>query len=261
MRAWLPLLVLVACGAPRDGGVHNVAAAADVRVAPTDPLGWIGLSPAPAPTADASYLPITTQHAVVVPHDPGRPLPPRVAAVATRGAIARFTTGAVTRLRYGCEDNTLELVPLAGPRVPPGPVWVLPPRMPAGWQPTPLALRAGRASAAARTYVAEPLTIELARQDASRGTLTIARAGRTIHTRPFERHRMEGADPSPIDLAEGGPGIPEPIAAWSIAPGGPILLVLSQPGYEGVTLAALLVEAERARPVDALTTYLYACAF
>jgi hypothetical protein len=75
---------------------------------------------------------------------------------------------------------------------------------------------------------------------------------------------MAGADADPLDLAPPGVAIPVPVAAWSIGPGGdggPILLVLQVPSYEGVHLTSILVEADRARELSAMAVDLYRCAF
>jgi hypothetical protein len=55
--------------------------------------------------------------------------------------------------------------------------------------------------------------------------------------------------------------IPVPVAAWSVADGGPIVLVLEVPTYEGLQLTSLLVEADGARKLPAMSQYLYSCAF
>jgi len=70
---------------------------------------------------------------------------------------------------------------------------------------------------------------------------------------------MEGADPAPLDFQHPGVAIPEPVPAWSFVDGGPILLVLQVPSYEGLT--PILVESDAAREIPAMAAYLYRCAF
>ena len=261
------LLLLLACSSPREHPPSNVAAPTAVRVRPTDPLGAIGLATAPGPgPTEAPIAIVSRAHPVVVPGTE-RTLPASVAAIGARGGVVRFTAGAPARVPFGCDDHQLDVLPLAGPRLPPGPVWILPPAPPPTWAPAPLAITATTTSTTARGYAVGPLTVELVRdRDPSRGTLTIARAGRPIYSAPFERVLMDGAEPAmaTLDLAEPGPGIPAPIAAWSIAagaPNGPILLVLLRPSWEGYALEAVLVDAASAAPINALSTYLYSCAF
>jgi hypothetical protein len=72
---------------------------------------------------------------------------------------------------------------------------------------------------------------------------------------------MEGADPDPLDFQHLGVAIPEPAPAWSFVDGGPILLVLQVPSYEGLHLTPILVESDAAREIPAMAAYLYRCAF
>lgn len=260
----LPGLLLVACSSPRETVPSNVAEATVVRVAPTDPLGWIGLATVPARTDELAYIPVNAAHPLVVPVADHAAPAGTVSVVGMRGTPTPFTAGAKTQIRFGCEDNQLDVIPFAGPRLPPGPAWILPPNPPPTWAPAPLAITQTRATPAASQYAIGPLTLDLARtQDPLRGTLTITRDGRKVHTAPFERQLMDGAEPSmaTLDLSEYGPGIPTPVGAWAIAADGPFLLAVLQPGWEGVTLAPLLVDDAGAHPIEAMTMYLYYCAF
>jgi hypothetical protein len=163
---------------------------------------------------------------------------------------------------YGCENNGLDVLPFSGAGSVPGPVWLLPPEAPETWRPEALDI-APRVAATElrRRDTIGPLSLELERTAAARGTLTILRAGRALHTLPFERAAMKGAPAALLDLRYPGVGIPDPIAAWSIAEDGPILLVLRVPGYEGLTLQPILVEDTGARALEAMQVYLYRCAF
>jgi hypothetical protein len=261
MRTSALLLAVLGCGAPAAPVPTNVSTASTLRIDAAQPLGWLALATTTTRTDRAPAYIVTSAEHPVITLTAKAELPPKVSVLDTRGAITPFTVGAPTKILYGCDGNQLEVTALAGPRLTPGVAWILPPAMPASWSPAPLAITSSAASATHRRYAIGPLTFDLARTGDHTGTLTIARGARTLHTAPFERHLMDGADPAAIDLASGGPGIPEPIGAWSIAPDGPTLAVVLQPGYEGVTLSALLVEAESARPLESLATYLYYCAF
>lgn len=260
MRTWWISLALLACGAPRESLPNNVSNNSTVRIGPNDPLGWIGIATAPADTDSSTIAPSNADHPLVTTAERAV-LPAQVNAIGSSGTPQMFVTGARTQILYGCDGNQLDVTAFSGPRLPPGVAWILPPSRPASWQPTPFAITSRGAKPAQRSYTIGSLSIDLVRTGDLRGTLTILRDGRVVHTAPFERQLMDGADPSPIDLAEGGPGIPDPIAAWSIADGGPILVVMRHPGYEGMSLKPLLVDATSARPIESMQTYLYHCAF
>lgn len=264
-RSLLALTAIAACGRPPPPIVANTAEAATPTLAPAQPLGWLGFGTTAARGDDGpSYAPASAAHALVATAtDPA--LPARVEVVPGRGAVEAFTRGERTKVPYGCDGNQLEVTAFDGPRIAPGVAWILPPGRPASWAPAPLAITSRTATAGRRGYTIGPLAVELERTAPLAGTLTIARDGGVIHRQPFDRVVMDGADDAPIDLTFGGPGVPEPAAAWALAGAGasgePILLVLLVPGYEGVSLHALVVEASAARGLDAMSQYLYACAF
>jgi len=263
MRIGLLFLAVatVACSAPRERLPANRASGGPAfRIAPDEALGWIGLSTTPTASTVESFGPRNDEHPLVTTA-PRDALPATVSAIGPSGSMQPFTTGRATEIPYGCDGHTLEVTALAGRRVPPGVAWLLPPSRPANWQPRALAIETKTKTAASRSYVIGPLALQLVRTADLQGTLTIQRDGSIVDTQPFERQLMDGAEPGPIDLAEGGPGIPEPLAAWSVADGGPILVVLTQPGYEGTTLRPLLVEATSARVIESMEMYLYQCAF
>lgn len=257
----LALLAATACGppaAPASPPGNRVTPGVAITIAATEPLGWLGLGL--ERTRDAHpWLPASAQFGAMTLTDDT--LPPKLTVIGVSGPAQILTVGAPVSLKYGCDDNSLGVQPLTGPRLPPGPAWLLPPTAPKTWTPAALEVRSTQADLAHHSYVAGPLTFELVRTSNTSGHLQIFREGNLVHDLPFERSEMDGADPAPIDLDKGGPGVPAPIAAWSVAPAGPFLVVLLRPGYEGVTLQPLLVEASRARVLEDLTMYLYACAF
>ncbi len=269
MRAPLALIAaaatLAACNARSPAPPRNTApGTATLEVDRSQPLGWLALATAPTQDDEAApYAPVSATYPLVATAEAAQ-LPATANVVGTRGGVQAFQRGAPTNLPYGCDQNQLAVTPFTGPRLPPGPAWILPPSAPPTWQVAPLALTSHEASAAHHRYTIGSLTLDLARTADTRGTLTLTRDGRTVHREDFERVTMEGADESPIDLAAGGPAIPEPAAAWSLADdaaGGPVLLVLSVPGYEGSSLRALLVQATATRVLEDMSVYLYACAF
>lgn len=261
--AELLLLVAAACSSQPAGAPQNVSNAAIPRVAiaPDQALGWIGIAPLPARDA-GDWIPAGTQ-AVLVPA-PAEALTAgtTLSAIDTSGSVTRVTAGAPTKVPYGCDNNQLDVVAFTGGKSAPGPVWLLPPSTPASWSPRSLAIVSPVAATELRRRdTVGPLTLELERTDGTHGTLKIVRDGRALHTVAISRGTMEGADASPLDLRHPGVAIPEPVAAWSFADGGPILLVLLVPSYEGLHLKPLLVEDAGARELPAMATYLYRCAF
>ncbi len=250
IRAALPLVLsLVACSSSPHGdppAPHNTASpSTGFALAPSDPLGALAFvadsAPAYAAVSPTADVPARTS----------------VSAIAN-GSVITLVAAPRLKIAYGCDGNALEVTPFNGPRLPPGLVWILPPNP--RFTPAALPITAARTATAAH-FTLGPLVVDLARRDAAHGTLVITRDGRTIHTAPFERGEMAGAPVTPLDLTADVPGVPHPVAAWSLTPTGPFLLVLEEPGFEGTTFAPLLVDATGARPVDALTLYLYRCAF
>lgn len=254
-----------ACG-PQPGSTEaprNTAGSSSPRlsIAPDQPLGWIGIAPRAARGTD--WIP-ASNHAVLLP-TPAEGAPSgALTAIDTAGKVARVTAAGPVQVLYGCDNTSIDALAFAGAPLAPGAVWLLPPGAPPTWNPRalPIAVAVSGAEARRRDTVG-PLALELERTGPTRGTLAIQRGGRSLHTLPFERADMEGADPAPLDLRGGGVAIPAPVAAWALAEGevAPILLVLLSLSYEGSYLQAILVEDAGARVLPALETYLYRCAF
>jgi hypothetical protein len=263
MRAALLLLAAAACSSQPAAVPHNVAGSAEPRVtiAPDQPLGWIGLAPGPA-RDERDWIPAGPGAVLVPLSAEGLAAGTTLSAIDTADRVTRVTAGAPAKVPYGCDDNQLDVLAFTGPPSAPGAVWLLPPAAPASWSPRSLAIASPVAATEVRRRdTVGPLALELTRTDRARGTLAILRDGRTLHTLAFVRGEMDGADPSPLDLREPGVGIPAPVAAWSLAETGPILLVLRVPSHEGLHLKPLLVEADRARELPTMAAYLYRCAF
>ncbi len=257
----LAFLTAAACGQPTAPAVppRNVATpGVVVTIARDEPLGWLGLGL--ERTRDGgSWIPAASQFGALTLTDD--PLPAKVTVIGVSGSPQLLTVADSVAIKYGCDENTLGVHPLVGPRLPPGAAWVLPPTAPASWTPAAIEVRSTHADPTRHSYAAGSLTFELTRKTDARGRLQIFRDGRQLHDATFERGDMDGADTAPIDLGEGGPGVPQPIAVWSIAPSGPFLVVMLHPGYEGVTLEPVLVEDTGARVLEGMSMYLYSCAF
>lgn len=259
MRALALLAALAACTRtpPPTPPVGNVATVAPPLVIDADtPLGWLALGT--VRSSDGTWLPVSPQVGAITLTDD--PLPPRVTVIPSTGPAELLTLGESFPLKYGCDNNELGVRPLAGPRIAPGPAWILPPD--STWRPTSLAIARTHADPTRRTHAAGRLVFELTRKANARANLVITRDGVKVFDRMYERAEMDGAqNAGPIDLGEWTPGMPEPIAAWALSPSGPELVVLLVPGYEGVNLSAYLVEDTAARPIEGMELYLYQCAF
>lgn len=258
MRPLALLVFLAACpGAPSKPPVQNtVAVAAPITIDADTPLGWLALGTV-RPADTHAWLPVSSQVGAITLTDD--PLPPRVTVIPSSGPAELLTLGESFPLRYGCENNELGVRPLAGPRIAPGPAWILPPSSP--WRPSALALARTHADPTRRVHAAGRLVFELVRRGNTRAALLITRDGTRVFESVFERGDMDGAPTGPIDLGEWTPGMPEPVAAWAFSPSGPELVVLLVPGFEGVALQAYLVEASSARRIEDMELYLYQCAF
>jgi hypothetical protein len=264
VRAGL-LVLAVACGggSPATTPANTTPTATRLVIAKGQPLGWLGVAPVDK-REGGDWRPAGTATLYL----PSRPeLPPGITftAIDAKGAATTVTSTGEAKLPYGCDDNQLDTIALTSidkSGLAAGAVWLLPPGAPLTWAPKALAITAFQASEARRRYTAGPIAIELERTDDTRGLVKLAWNGRVVHSLPFERGDMAGADRTPINLVEGGVGVPEPIAAWAIGgERGAVLLVLHQPSYEGQHLSVVRIEEDRAVAEEELGFYMYQCAF
>jgi hypothetical protein len=198
-----------------------------------------------------------------------------VTAVPSLGAPARLVVGEHTKVKYGCDDNSLEGValtaapaknqPAAAPAsagLAPGPVWIIPDSpASASWQPSGLEVAPRELSPQKRVWAVGSLEIALTVKDRSHATFAAAAGSAWVMSREVERAMMEGAEDVAIDLTQDVPGMPSVVAAFSFMPMGPILVVVATPGYEGTQLSALVYDGLALREVETMQRYLYSCAF
>lgn len=240
-----------------------------------EPLGWLAVAPVALAAADgdraAYWLPADDSAALMLLPD-GTPQPPRgtqVLAVPMRGEPMKLVVGERRSVRYGCDDNQLDAVALYGPAgtaaepLPPsGPVWILPnTSRAAAWKPSGLEVAPAELSPDKRMWTVGPLTFALTVRDRSHATFTAGIGAAWLMQRDLERPLMAGADDVRIDLTQDVPGMPQLAGAFSMEPGGPIVVILATPGYEGTQLSTLLYDGAGLREVEAMQRYLYACAF
>lgn len=252
----------LACSSPAAPAAppRNVSSTTTI---PPD-LGSLVIVTAPARTdTTPRFVPITTRWPLV---DPALRMPPNtpMQVIDGRGTRGSFTSAEPTKIDYGCDGNQLAVTPLVGPtKLEPGVAWAL---HDAAVRPT------GRlpiinAADAKLVYGLGTLTVTVERDRVKRdrGLVRFVVGDREVGAIGFVRTLMDGADPSlaTIDLRTGGPSVPIVLAAWSIDGSGnaPYLVAIERPGWEGTSLEAWLVEASAAKQIEAMTAYLYQCAF
>jgi hypothetical protein len=273
MRCLLLTAALVGCGAPSRpaGGVSNTtsdgAEAKEIAVDATTPLGALAL-PAAAERPDKApfWVAKTPDAAAVVPSPAPLAAGTHYRAVsAAGGAPVELTAGAQTTIGFGCDQTSLDIVPLVGDAVKPGLVWVLPSPAPPAWTPAAVPLTVDVNERDHRLVRAGNLSLELRRIDKTHATLRIAdrRADKVALDETAEAYYMDGADPIDLDLTQGHyPGIPWPEAAFAFSDAGPYLVVLDRSGYEGIAFETLLVTTSgRAQVIESLGLGAYYCAF
>ncbi|HUQ07344.1 MAG TPA: hypothetical protein VM261_32855 [Kofleriaceae bacterium] len=270
-HALASVVTIAACGAPSSSRAPVVSNVTDppptARPVAVDASSTLGVLALPAyatrPEAAPHWVALAPGAAAVVPGKAALG-PGTYRALPAGGATAiALRAGATTSIDYGCDGGTsLDVIPLAGPAVKPGLVWVLPSPVPPEWQPASHALRAEIAERDRVRYVVGELVIEQRRLDKTHAALAIAVRGKTVHDETSEAYLMDGADPIDLDLKEGhAPGIPTVEAVFSVAPAGPYLVVLETSGYEGVAFETLVARESATEVVESLGFDAYYCAF
>ncbi len=269
-HALASVVMIAACGAPSSSRpVSNLtpetpATARPLAVDASSALGVMALPAFATRPEPAPYWVALTPDATAVVPGKAALAPGTYQALPAGGATAiELSAGAATRINYGCDGGfALDVVPLAGPAVKPGLVWVLPTPVPPEWKPASHALRAEIAERDRMRYVVGDLVIEQRRVDKTHAALSISVRGKTVHDETSEAYLMDGADPIDLDLKEGhAPGIPTVEAVFSVGPAGPYLVVLEESGYEGVAFETLVVLESATEVVESLGFDAYYCAF
>lgn len=271
MSRYLLALGLVACGSRVPvtpvGNLGDNTTEPPVRVDPAGPMGVIALGTAAARADDQDYwIPVTTVAPVVAAADSGLVAGTAYDVVPGGGdERVKLTAGATVTVPYGCDGNAQEMMPLAGPGVRPGLVWVLPAEVPVSWMPSSRRMEIVEHEPARARWRVDELVIELARKDDAHASFTITNGATPVHREDAETYYMEGAEVRPLDLSAGrAPGIPVPLAVFAFGAGGPYLVVVDRSGYEGVAFETLFIDhtaGDRARAVESLGLGLYYCAF
>ena len=225
-------------------------------IAAEQDLGWLGLAAKPG----VDWIP-RTDATLLLPFEPTN-----LDAATMYRAIDRlghsFLVGKPkrTQVRFGCDDNTLDVTTLDGEGFfAPGVVWILP--KDSTWTPQHLPIT-GRPTPSKHVETAGPITVETVRTGDSTATMTFAWKGKLVFERSIVRGDMAGAPKDPIDLAAGGPGVPRLAAAWQVGgERGAVLTAFHETTYEGERVYGIVLDDERGREVDALALYMYRCAF
>lgn len=266
----LLLAFLVGCGHAATSGPPTNETSSSVGPAPSvdvTKLGGTVLIPTVGDN-DITYAPHTDAFALDTN---------KVAAVSstwtlvgTDGARVDVKAEKPTSVPYGCDNNQLEgmlLAPVGTGHVPAGVAWMMP--QSASWDVKALPIKRDVIEKLRETYRIGDLTLKLERTQPSKGVATIENRGTKVEVTDFQRVIMEGADPAleTIDFSDKDMRlqIPVPVAAWSLSPSGPYLLVLHTSGFEGASLETFLVDARpeqhQATKIESMAVYLYQCAF
>ena len=236
-------------------------------VAAADVPGVIAYAPF-ASRDDGGMMPASKDGTIVWPVTEGRTLAVGASFLLLGGAGAPVsaTLGAATTVEHGCDGgdlNVLPLTPAAGATLPGGVVWAVPADLPAGWAPQVVTLEPGEASTARASWTAGPLTITSTTSSKTVGELTVAAGDRVIGRVPYERGTMDDDPDAAIDLSGDGhnPGVPRPVAAWLVAPEGPMVLATYIQGFEGSGATTYLVGESTMEPIEQLADGVYYCAY
>ncbi|MEZ4363745.1 MAG: hypothetical protein R3B48_26440 [Kofleriaceae bacterium] len=269
----LTVCVLTACGG--GGGASTLSSSAATGITPlgvampqAEPIGWLAIAPVAVHGDEVPYwVPVDDSAALLfLPEGSGEPAPERaIRAVPARGEPVELTFGGRRAVSYGCEDNALNALALHtndGSALEPGPVWILPDTDAAAtWAPHGLAVKVAQVDPKQRAWEVGSLTVALTVKDADHAVFAISQGASWLLNRNLERPVMAGADDAPIDLTKDTPGMPEVAAAFTMASNGSVLITLATPGYEGTSLSTLLYDGITVRDVEAMSHYLYSCAF
>jgi hypothetical protein len=273
MRCLLLTAALAGCGAssrPTTGVSNTTSGDAEAKEIAVDATAALGVLALPAaaerPEKGPFWVAKSPDAAAAVPTPT-----PLVAGTTYRalsaagGAPVELTAGAQTTIGFGCDQTSLDIVPLVGDAVKPGLVWVLPSPAPATWTPAAVALTVETDEREHHVVRAGNLRLDLRRVDKTHATLHIAdrRADAPALDEAAEAYFMEGAEPIDLDLTQGHyPGIPWPEAVFAFSDAGPYLVVLDRSGYEGIAFETLLVTTNgRAQVIESLGLGAYYCAF
>lgn len=283
LRALLLAATLAACSSGGGGSVTRARATPANRspmvLPPAEGIGYLALSTWSGAAGDSPlyWLPAEASGGTLLLLD-GTSEPKagdEVTAVPSLGEPTRLVVGEHTRVKYGCDDNSLEGVALApvpakgrsfaapaSVALPPGPVWIIPDSpASASWKPSGIEVAPRELSPQKRVWAVGPLEIALTVKDRSHATFAAAAGSAWMMSREVERSMMAGAEDVAIDLTQDVPGMPSVVAAFSFMPTGPILVVVATPGYEGTQLSALVYDGLALLEVESMQRYLYACAF
>ncbi|MEZ4365126.1 MAG: hypothetical protein R2939_02420 [Kofleriaceae bacterium] len=264
--SWSSLVLgVVGCGGattPAAVGHQAGPSSPSLVVEPSQVRGALAYAPAPVDGERDDLMP-TSADPTIVEDTATTSLRGPVLALPSRGAAVEVTAGAPRTIRHGCDGNTLEVTPWAGAgAVAPGLVWLAPQPWPAGWAPAAVEIEAEPATQAAHRYRAGRLGVEVTALGPREGELRLRFDDVERMVAPLSQDAMDGAELPPLDLRPPRDvGEPAPIAAWSLAPAGPVVVVMYTEGFEGFVLDSYLVDERGATRLEQLGGGLYYCAF
>lgn len=265
------ILGAAACGGAPAHTTTTGNTAAGAAWAPTmaltaaDVPGVLGYGPFKH-VDDAGFMPVSQSTDVVVPADAAVELSPGAPylLLGSSGAPIGGVATAPYTITHGCDGGDLGVVgitPSGGAAVP-GLTWAIPTPLPNGWAPSVLPLETTGPTPAQQVWQVGPLTVTSATTGATTGAITVAAGDQTLGTIPYERGTMDEDPEARINLTETfTPGVDTLVAAWQVAPGGPIVLGLFGNGFEGGGPSAYLVGATSIEPIERMDAGIYYCAY
>lgn len=269
MRTLIPALLLlgVACAGSRNEpepatpAAQTAPEASPMPAAAFPPLpGWLGFAALPN---EARSWPLTPSHpnAKLVIFDPkgwDDLSEGTVFRAATTQGNLEVKYSEESEIPYGCEDTPTLMVAFQGPYdFQDEAVWILPEGMADAKA---FAPQAGASTKDTRAWTVGEYGVALARTGDRAGTLTLSRGGAEVLAQSFEKWEMEGAENEPLDLTNDNEiGMPVPLAAFSIKPNMPPILVTRTYSWEGVHFEVFTVDGGKGVSVG--KSYAYMCAF
>lgn len=277
MRRWwigVSLLWGLACAGLEDlGGAGGAAddpdapGADEIELPPTSEESrgaWLGLAAHGEGEMQDWWTPVHSEAEVLVFDETGAwsDVPEGAPFLAlTEAGEVEITFRGVEEVPYGCDGNAADFATFdAEERIDEGVVW-LAPRDNAGAL-VPNRVTDDSQSTRRRTWEGPGNgKVVLERTSEAKATFTFERKGKVLYTQEVERHLMEGAEDTPLDLTQDTEiGMPYPELMVLAPSRGTAWLVTRVHGYEGLSWDVIELD-RRSGTTKGPWMYAYFCAF